>query len=122
MSVKILFRVSVKMISVTMSDTSLDLPSDIEEAAESALSTVIPQKSKAKYDLAYDKFEKWCQEKKLKHVNEKVMLAYFEGKKNLKSSTMWTLYSMLRCELALKRNIDIKKYTNLVAFIKRQSD
>lgn len=102
--------------------SSEELPSDIEEAAGNALLSVIPKKSKAVYDLAYEKFVTWCDEKKIKHVNEKVLLAYFEGKKDLKVSTLWTLYSMLRSELNLKRNIDIKKYTNLVAYIKRQAD
>jgi hypothetical protein len=105
-----------------MSSDSDDIPSDVEEAAQSAISSVIPNKSKAKYDLAYEKLEKWCEGKNIKHINEKILLAYFEGKKTLKASTLWTLYSMLRSELSLKRNIDIKKYTNLVAFLKRQSD
>jgi integrase len=105
-----------------MSSDSDDIPSDVEEAAQSAISSIIPNKSKAKYDLAYEKLEKWCEGKNIKHINEKILLAYFEGKKTLKASTLWTLYSMLRSELSLKRNIDIKKYTNLVAFLKRQSD
>ena len=106
-----------------MADSDSDsVPSDIEAAAQSALSTVIPQKSKALYDLAYEKFEKWLEEKKIKHINEKVLLAYFEGRKTQKASTLWTLYSMLRSELSLKKNIDITKYTSLYAFLKRQSE
>ncbi|KAJ8972917.1 hypothetical protein NQ317_011484 [Molorchus minor] len=77
-----------------------DIPSDIEDAARNA----------SYYDLVYEKFEKWRQEKKVKHVNEKVLLAYFEDK-NLKASMLWTHYSMLRTELSLKK-----------AFLKRQSD
>lgn len=60
--------------------------------------------------------------KKIKHINEKVLLAYFEVRKTQKASTLWTLYSMLRCELSLKKNIDITKYTSLYAFLKRQSE
>lgn len=106
-----------------MSDSDSDnVPSDIEAAAQSALSAVIPQKSRALYDLAYGKFEKWLEEKKIKHINEKVLLAYFEGRKTQKASTLWTLYSMLRSELSLKKNIDITKYTSLYAFLKRQSE
>lgn len=99
-----------------------DIPSDIEEAARNAVCSLIPEKSKAVYDLAYEKFEKWREQKKVKHVNEKVLLAYFEGKKNLKASTLWTQYSMLRTELSLKKGIDIKTYNSLIAFLKRQSD
>lgn len=105
-----------------MSDSESDVPSDIEEAAQSALSTIIPKKSKSKYDLAYVKFSSWCEQKRITHLNEKVLLAYFQEKKEMKSSTLWSLYSMLRTELSLKRNIDIKKYTNLLAFLKRHSE
>ncbi|KAJ8963564.1 hypothetical protein NQ317_013269 [Molorchus minor] len=63
-----------------MSDSD-DIPSDIEDVARNA---------------------KWRKEKKVKHVNEKVLLAYFENK-NLKASTLWTHYSMLRTELSLKK-------------------
>ncbi|KAJ8963565.1 hypothetical protein NQ317_013270 [Molorchus minor] len=93
-----------------------DIPSDIEEAAINAVCSLIP------YDLGYEKFEKWREEKKVKHVNEKVLLAYFEGKKNLKASTLWTHCSMLRTELSLKKGIDIKTYNSLIAFLKRQSN
>lgn len=98
-----------------------DVPSDIEEAAVSTLPTTIPAESKAKYDLAYEKFTQWCEEKEIKHVNEQVMLTYFDEKKAFKASTLWTIYSMLRSELALNKSIDISKYANLVAFLKKQS-
>ncbi|KAJ3625554.1 hypothetical protein MTP99_016119 [Tenebrio molitor] len=75
-----------------MSSDSDDIPSDVEEAAQSAISSVIPNKSKAKYDLAYEKLEKWCEGKNKNHINEKILLAYFEGKKTLKASTLWTLF------------------------------
>ncbi|KAJ8984182.1 hypothetical protein NQ317_011091 [Molorchus minor] len=99
-----------------------DIPSNIEDAARNAVCLLIPEKSKAAYDLVYEKFEKWRKEKKVKHVNEKVLLAYFEDK-NLKASTLWTHYSMLRTELSLKkRYLDIKTYNSLIAFLKMQSD
>ncbi|KAJ8969637.1 hypothetical protein NQ317_000958, partial [Molorchus minor] len=79
-----------------------DIPSDIEDAARNAVCLLIPEKFKAAYDLVSEKFEKWRKEKKVKHVNEKVLLAYFEDK-NLKASTLWTHYSMLRTELSLKK-------------------
>ncbi|KAJ8969076.1 hypothetical protein NQ317_011678 [Molorchus minor] len=71
-----------------------DIPSDIEDAARNAVCLLIPEKSKAAYDLVYEKFEKWRKEKKVKHVNEKVLLAYYFEDKNLKASTLWTHYSM----------------------------
>lgn len=62
-----------------MASDDNDVPSDIEEAAQSALSAVIPRKSKNKYDLAHVKFNSWCQRKKVLHVNEKVLLALRKG-------------------------------------------
>lgn len=105
-----------------MSDSSdNEFPSDIEEAAERALQKITPEKSKKRYNFAYEQFENWCNEKGLKHINEKVLLAYFDLKKDLKASTLWTLYSMLRNQLLLKKNIDIKKYTSLIMLLKRTS-
>ena len=105
-----------------MSESSLDVPSDVEEAAQMAISSLIPEKSKSKYDLAYQKFNEWLAEKNIKRINEKVLLAYFQAKVHMKSSTLWSLYSMLRTETSLKNNIDIKNFTGLVAFLKRQSN
>ena len=105
-----------------MSESSLDVPSDVEEAAQMAISSLIPEKSKSKYDLAYQKFNEWLAEKNIKRINEKVLLAYFQAKVHMKSSTLWSLYSMLRTEISLKNNIDIKNFTGLVAFLKRQSN
>ncbi|KAJ8914730.1 hypothetical protein NQ315_017440 [Exocentrus adspersus] len=47
-----------------MSDTESDVPSDIVEAAQRALSTLIPTKSKLRLDAAYTKFTTWCEDKK----------------------------------------------------------
>lgn len=105
-----------------MSETSLVLPDEVEKAAENALLGIIPEKSKKIYNAAFEKFEKWCAEKGVKHINEKVLLAYFEGKKGQKSSTLWSQYSMLRSEINLRRSINIKKFPNLLAFLKRRSD
>ncbi|KAK5648052.1 hypothetical protein RI129_002944 [Pyrocoelia pectoralis] len=104
------------------SSSDLELPSDVEEAANVAVGSLIPEKSKDRYAVAYTKFEKWCELKKLKKTNEKVLLAYFESLKTLKASSLWTTYSMLRAELTVRKNIDIKGYTMLLAWLKRRSD
>lgn len=38
-----------------------------------------------------------------------------------KSSTLWSIYSMLKATISLKENIDISKYSNLTAYLKRKS-
>lgn len=110
-----------KIGKAKMDDSDMDISSDIEESANLAINSIIPSKSRNRYEEVYKKFEKWCQQKKVKNVCEKVLLAYFETMKHYKASTVWTTYSMLKAELNVKRNIDIQKYTILVAFLKRKS-
>jgi hypothetical protein len=55
--------------------------------------------------------------------HEKVMLAYFmQRSKLLKPSTMWSEYSKLRTTIYLNKKVDISKFNNLIAFLKRQSE
>jgi hypothetical protein len=96
-----------------MSDS--DVISNIENAAEAAMHTLIPERSKSVYQATYDKFEKWCKEKKVVTITEKVVLAYFS-----QASTLWSNYSMLQTTIYVKKNVDISKYSNVVAFLKRQ--
>lgn len=107
-----------------MSDSEESLPSDIENSAQNVVSSLLPQKSKATYEMTFNRYEEWCIKKKVKNItNEKVLLAYFEElAKNRKSSSLWSYYSMLRSVLSIKKNIDISKYIHLVAFLKRKSE
>jgi hypothetical protein len=51
------------------------------------------------------------------------MLPYFlEKSKIVKPSTLWSVYSMLRTMISINKNLDLSKYTNLIAFLKRQSE
>ena len=55
-----------------MSDSDT-LPADIEEAATSAVSSLIPAKSKMLDDQAFERFHKWCLEKHISNeADEKV--------------------------------------------------
>jgi hypothetical protein len=56
-------------------------------------------------------------------TNEKVLLAYFENMSKMdKSSSLWAFYSMLRAMISMKKNVDISKYGQLIAFLKRQAE
>lgn len=103
-----------------MSDSE-SLPSDIEEQALKAISGLLPEKSKSKYEMAYAKYEKWCTEKETRSLaNEKVLLSYFSSlSKVCKPSSLWAYYSMIRTMISMKHNADISKHTNLIAFLKR---
>jgi hypothetical protein len=96
--------------------------SDIEESAALAFNSLLPEKSKEKSKKAYKDFENWCSEKRVKRVNEEVLLAYFEQKsRTFKGSTLWSIYSMLRPTLNVDKKIEIKNSLSLIAFIKRKS-
>ena len=105
-----------------MSETD-EVSEEILNAANAAFSNLIPEKSKKFYELTYRKFMKWRERKQCRSFNEDVFGAYFgELAKDKKPSTLWAQYSMLRAMLVNKNNIDISKYLNLRAFLKRKSD
>lgn len=89
---------------------------DIETAGEKALSTLFPEKSKERYQRAYDKFKRWCCEKKFNVINEKVLVTYFTTElEGFKASSSWTLYSKLNSTLSVNDNIHISDFHNLRA-------
>ncbi|XP_069704696.1 uncharacterized protein [Periplaneta americana] len=51
--------------------------------------------------------------KKVENISEKFMLEYFSMKsEKKKSSSLWIHYSMLRCTVSLKKNVDINQTGN----------
>lgn len=106
---------------MSSSDDS-DHTAEIELAAAEAVSTIIPAKSKALYELAYKKFNEWLQSKKTKSVGEKVLLAFYNEKsKTLKASTLWTLFSMLKCMINPRCNENIGEFGCIPETTKRES-
>lgn len=111
--------------SQNIGDKSYNVSLDIEDSATVQTSThILTQQSKTKYEYAFTRYEKWCDEKNLNDIsNEKVLLVYFEQlSKFSKSSTLWATYSMLRSVMSLKKNVDISKHRHLNAFLKRKSE
>ncbi|KAJ8969130.1 hypothetical protein NQ317_003254, partial [Molorchus minor] len=87
---------------------------EIVEAANIAISNLLPTKSRSLYDIAYNRFKKWCAEKNVQVYSENVLLAYFsENAKNYKSSTLWAQYSMVKSCLIIYDNIDISKFSKV---------
>lgn len=99
-----------------------DFESDIEAEAEKELSLLLPEKSKEVYQKVYDTFKKWCDDKKIKTINEKVLVAYFTVElKDFKATSLWTIYSKLRSTLHIYENFDISTFSNLKALLKLKS-
>lgn len=98
--------------------------SEIAKAAQKATENLVPRKSKKLYELAYKKFTNWCAKSNVMDYSEDVLLAYFlhlSVDMKMKSSTLWSQYSMLRTMLSIKDGADLAKYLKLRAYLKQQN-
>lgn len=99
-----------------------DLPEGILKKSEAAMKQLVPEKSSKRYNDAYNKFMAWRKEQKTESFVEDVFLAYFDdGAKHYAPSTLWSMYSMLKSKLIANHNIDIARYSRLIAFLKRKN-
>ncbi|KAJ8942277.1 hypothetical protein NQ317_010642 [Molorchus minor] len=89
---------------------------EIVEAANIAISNLLPTKSRSLYDIAYNRFKKWCAVKNVQVYSEECFVGI------LQSSTLWAQYSMVKSCLRIYDNIDISKFPKLIAFLKRTGD
>ncbi|XP_036141434.1 uncharacterized protein LOC105833640 isoform X3 [Monomorium pharaonis] len=95
---------------------------DIFQTAEKTTENLLPSKSKDKYLTTYNKFMNWKAKKKFESLSENIMLTYFMELSNTHvSSTLWTIYSMLRSTLSINNNINISYYKKVRAFLKKQA-
>ncbi|KAF2895723.1 hypothetical protein ILUMI_10447 [Ignelater luminosus] len=98
------------------------IPPGIPDAENNTTLNVLPEKSRRIYELTYNKFKQWCENKKVNAITEDILLRYFsEMAGQLKSSSLWSRYSMLRASLEINDNINIKKFSKLIAFLKWKS-
>jgi hypothetical protein len=82
---------------------------ELKNIADCAVSNLIPEKSKRQYD-------------NVKMVSENVVLAYLmEKSKTVKSSTLWSTYSMLKLTLNIRDGTGVTKFLKLVPFLKKNS-
>jgi hypothetical protein len=91
---------------------------ELKNIADCAVSNLIPEKSKRQYDKCY--FKEPCNKNNVKTVSENVVLAYLmEKSKTVKSSTLWSTYSMLKLTLNIRDGIGVTKFLKLVPFLKK---
>ncbi|KAJ8910999.1 hypothetical protein NQ315_011264 [Exocentrus adspersus] len=105
--------------------TSDSVPDDVLLEANSALSKIIPEKSKLLYEKEYINFCEWRNKKQVRGVNDKIIMAYTEKSKRVKSSSesssLWSYYSQLKKMLSVKENVDISRFHQVTAFLKHKS-
>jgi hypothetical protein len=93
---------------------------ELKNIADCAVSNLIPEKSKRQYDKCYNDFKERCNKNNVKKVSENVVLAYLMGKsKTMKSSTLWSTYSMLKHTLNIRDGIGVTKFLKLVPLLKK---
>lgn len=96
---------------------------DVELAAEAPLAGLIPEKSKALYEGAYKKFEEWRTKNLIQSIDEGCMVAYFSHEMaDIKPSTKWSHFSMLKATISMKLGVNIGGFTKLTSALKQESD
>ncbi|KAJ3662266.1 hypothetical protein Zmor_006622 [Zophobas morio] len=108
-----------------MSDENVEIastPPDVVAGAQTAVESLLPTKSASIYEASYARFLKYCKERNIKKYSENAVLSYFvelANVKKMKSSSLWSHYSMVRSLLHIREKVDISKYFNLRAFLKK---
>jgi hypothetical protein len=93
---------------------------ELKNIADCAVSNLIPEKFKRQYDKCYNDFKERCNKNNTKTVSDNVVLAYLmEKSKTVKSSTLWSTYSMLKLTLNIRDGIGVTKFLKLVPFLKK---
>lgn len=96
--------------------------SEVDALVRSAESKLIPTQSKQLYLTSYNNFITWQESRGLTSISQKTCLAYFEHEsKNKSSSTLWSVFSMLKKMIKLKHNINIGEYSDLIDLLKMNS-
>lgn len=103
----------------------LDSPEEEEvEEEETSLSLpqALPSVSQAKYNTAYELFQKWNMVNGATPVTENVLLKYFADlTKRSKPTTLFAVLSMLKATLRINDGIDIAPWSKLFGFVKTQN-
>lgn len=94
----------------------------LEEITNKTCEQLLPPQSKEKYNSVYMKFQTWRNTKN-DPISEEVMLSYFtELMESIKPSSLWAIFSMLKTTIKIYDQCDIGLYSNLIAFLKRNSE
>lgn len=93
-----------------------------EVSAEGITREQVPTRSSCVYEASFRRFTTWCSEKEVSEYSEDVLLTYFLNMaKSMRSSSLWSHYSMIKSLLKIRHNVDISKYLKLRTFLKNQS-
>lgn len=83
----------------------------------------VPNRSKVKYNHAYQEYRKWCFKNNVEITTDDSIMTYFTTDlAPYKSTSLWTKYSMLRTTIKLFEGIDISKFPSIIPFLKSKSE
>lgn len=72
--------------------------------------------------MVYKKFNDWCTSKMIDKPTESDCMAYFVERANsVKPSSLWAEYSMINSSLVGEKGVDLKQFSSLTEFMKRQA-
>ncbi len=93
------------------------------KVAEVAYGTLLPTKSRQRYERMYNDFEGWRNRNGAISLSERTMLAYFATlAESNKPTTLWAYYSMMKSMLNINNQLDISTYVKLTNFLKQQAE
>ena len=93
----------------------------MKRSADEILNELNPLKSSKKYNDRWNEFMNFSNINQDNEPNEESFLTYFDNlkhQKNLASSTMWSIYSMLNHKMQMVYGQKLQKYPRLTALLK----
>lgn len=109
----------VLMHESDVSDTDVD---DLDMVEGSEIKP-IPERSKQKYELVYNGFMYWRRVRNINSFSEDILLTYFkELSKKYATSSLFLTCSMLKTTLWIYHKVNIKTYSKLRLFLKKNAE
>jgi hypothetical protein len=82
----------------------------------------MPEKSKERYIISYEKLLKLRKINKTQSLSENVFLTNFNKlSTEMKPATLWSIYSMIKSMKIMKHKTNVGTYLKLQVFLKRES-
>lgn len=75
--------------------------------------------SRVRYESNYQNFLRWCNKRGFNnYTDEDVLLEYFKELIAPNKKNAWTFYSMLKSCILIHNNVDISRFSRLLAYLK----
>jgi len=101
-------------------DIEYNTPPELKDVFQA--DSLIPTKSKDKYEQTYTKFVFWLTSHQgtIQYISQNILIPYFqELSQKKKPTTLWSIFSMLKKMLSIKHGVDIGKMPLLKDYLKK---